>query len=218
AEGSRFDLWWNGNRWGDLLSPLSGMHNVLNAAGCIAAARGLGLTEADLREGLRTFQGIRRRMEVRGVERGVIVIDDFAHHPTAIETTLAGARERYPGRRIWALYEPRSISSGRKEFEKDYARAFRQADRVIIGPIFHRARFETTYGIDQMMSVPALVEDLEQNGVLAEQVDDFDAIAETVASEAEEEDVVIAMSSGAFGGIHEKILDRLRGVALEPDR
>ena len=171
-----------------------------------AAVRLLGLSTDEIQQGLETFKGIKRRMEVRGVERGVTVIDDFAHHPTAIATTLDGAHKRYPGRRIWALFEPRSISSSRKEFEDGYIDAFRGADRVIIGPIFHRERYETRYGLDKMMSVPSIVENVQN----AEQIDDFDAIAEHVAKEAKEGDVILVMSSGAFGGVHEKILERLR--------
>jgi UDP-N-acetylmuramate: L-alanyl-gamma-D-glutamyl-meso-diaminopimelate ligase len=149
-------------------------------------------------------------MEVRGVERGVTVIDDFAHHPTAIATTLNGARKRYPGQRIWALFEPRSITSSRKEFENGYIEAFRESDRVIIGPIFHRERYETRYGLDKMMSVATILSRLNREGTPAEQIDDFDAIAETVARDAKPDDVVVVMSSGAFGGVHEKILERLR--------
>src|SRR5207245_682093 len=145
-------------------------------------------------------------MEVRGVERGVTVIDDFAHHPTAIATTLNGARNRYPGRRIWALFEPRSISSARKEFESGYIDAFHEADRVIVGAVFHKGRYETRYGLDHMMSVGTIVDRLNRDGIHAEQIDDFDAMAKRVASEAKEGDVVLVMSSGAFGGIHEKIL------------
>jgi len=148
-------------------------------------------------------------MEVRGVERGVTVIDDFAHHPTAIATTLDGARRRYPGRRLWALFEPRSISSSRKEFERGYIDAFHEADRVIIGPIFHRDRYQNRYGLDKMMSVPEIVTRLNADGIPATQLDDFDAIADNVAREASENDVVVVMSSGAFGGVHEKILQRL---------
>jgi UDP-N-acetylmuramate: L-alanyl-gamma-D-glutamyl-meso-diaminopimelate ligase len=149
-------------------------------------------------------------MEVRGVERGVTVIDDFAHHPTAIATTLGGARKRYPGRRIWALFEPRSISSSRKEFEPGYIDAFHAADCVIIGPIFHRDRYETRYGLDKMMSVPAIVEHLGSANIPAVQLDDIDAIAKRVASDARDGDVVLVMSSGAFGGVHEKILSELK--------
>jgi len=148
---------------------------------------------------------------VRGVERGVTVIDDFAHHPTAIATTLGGARRRYPGQRIWALFEPRSISSSRKEFESGYIDAFHEADRVIIGPLFHKQRYETRYGLDKMMSVETIVERLKKDGIEAEQIDDFDAIAAHVARDAREGDIALVMSSGAFGGVHEKILAALRG-------
>jgi UDP-N-acetylmuramate: L-alanyl-gamma-D-glutamyl-meso-diaminopimelate ligase len=148
-------------------------------------------------------------MEVRGVERGVTVIDDFAHHPTAIATTLDGARRRYPGRRLWALFEPRSISSSRKEFENGYTGAFHQADRVIVGPVFHKDRYRDRYGLDKMMSVPAIVEQLVHDGIQAEQIDDFDALAAAVAKDARDGDVVVVMSSGAFGGVHEKILNQL---------
>src|SRR5436309_3491526 len=153
-------------------------------------------------------------MEVRGVEHGITVIDDFAHHPTAIATTLAGARKRYPGRRIWALFEPRSISSARKEFEDGYIDAFHQADRVVIGHVFHRDRYETRYGMEHMMSVDTIVDRLNADGIPAELIDDFDVLAKKVAAEAREGDVIIVMSSGAFGGIHEKIL---RGIAATGD-
>ena len=184
---------------------------MLNALADAVIARLRGLSTDEIQKGLETFQGIKRRMEVRGVERGVTVIDDFAHHPTAIATTLAGARKRYPGQRIWALFEPRSISSARKEFEAGYIDAFHQADRVIIGPVFHRQRYETRYGLDKMMSVETILEQLTNDTIPAEQIDAFDAIARRVAEDSREGDVVLVMSSGAFGGVHELILDELRG-------
>jgi UDP-N-acetylmuramate: L-alanyl-gamma-D-glutamyl-meso-diaminopimelate ligase len=208
--GAVFTVWWEGREWFRFTTTLSGRHNVLNALACIAVAREAGLSAEQIQRGLESFQGIKRRMEVRGVERGVTVIDDFAHHPTAIATTLDGARKRYPGRQIWALFEPRSISSARKEFEAAYIDAFHQADRVVIGPIFHRGRYETRYGIDKMMSVRNILDGLVADGIPAEQIDDFDALAQRVASEAKEGDLVLIMSSGAFGGVHEKILERLR--------
>ena len=210
TEGARFRVDWKGERWAEFTTTMSGRHNVANALADLAVGRLLGLSAAELQEGLGSFRGIKRRMEVRGIERGVTVIDDFAHHPTAVETTLQGARESYPGRRIWALFEPRSISAARKEFEEGYERSFRVADRVIVGPIFHKTRFETRYGLDKMMDVPAIVARLGESGVPSRHLDDFDEIAETVADEAEEGDVVIVMSSGAFGGVHTRILDRLR--------
>jgi UDP-N-acetylmuramate: L-alanyl-gamma-D-glutamyl-meso-diaminopimelate ligase len=209
-EGTEFTAWWEGKEWFRFRSTLSGRHNVLNALACAVIARLRGVSSEEIQKGLETFQGIKRRMEVRGVERGVTVIDDFAHHPTAIATTVAGAKKRYPGQRIWALFEPRSISSSRKEFEAGYIDAFHEADRVIIGPVFHRERYETRYGLDKMMSVETIVDRLKQDQIPAEQIDDFDAIARRIAEEAKEEDVVLVMSSGAFGGVHEKILDALR--------
>jgi UDP-N-acetylmuramate: L-alanyl-gamma-D-glutamyl-meso-diaminopimelate ligase len=209
--GSAFTAWWDGREWARFRTTMSGAHNVVNALADIAIARQRGLSAEEIQRGLETFEGIKRRMEVRGVERGVTVIDDFAHHPTAIETTLAGARRRYPGQRIWALFEPRSISSSRKEFEYGYIEAFHQADRVIIGRVFHKQRYETRYGLDKMMSVETIAERLNADGIQTEQIDDVDAIAEAVARDARPDDVILVMSSGAFDGVHEKILERLRG-------
>jgi UDP-N-acetylmuramate: L-alanyl-gamma-D-glutamyl-meso-diaminopimelate ligase len=194
-------------------TPLSGRHNVANALANVVVAHHRGVGHQAISDGLGTFLGIKRRMEVRGVVRGVTVIDDFAHHPTAIETTLRGARDRYPGARIIALFEPRSISSSRKEFEEPYKHAFLAADRVVLGPVFHRQRYVERYGIDKMMSVGAILDALRAKGIAADQIDDFDEIARLVASEAREGDVVIAMSSGAFGGIHEKVIEALAAPA-----
>jgi len=209
-EGTRFEVVLEGESLGFVESTLSGPHNVLNALAVIGVARARGLEMSDLAQGLKTFGGIKRRMEVRGVERGVTVIDDFAHHPTAVDTTLRGARDKYPGRRIWALFEPRSISSSRREFQAMYEKAFLHADRVVIGPVFHRERYETRYGIEKMMSVAALLESLRSAGREADHFDSFDPIVELVAREGRDGDIVILMSSGAFGGAHEKILERLK--------
>ncbi len=212
-ETTSFTAWWEGKKWFRFTTTLSGRHNVLNALAGVAIARLRGLKAEEIQKGLESFRGIKRRMEVRGVERGVTVIDDFAHHPTAIATTLNGAKKRYPGRRIWALFEPRSITSSRKEFENGYVDAFHEADRVVIGPIFHLERYRTRYGLDKMMSVPAILEKLNADGTQAEQIDDFDAIADRVVRDGKPDDVVIVMSSGAFGGVHERILERLRAVS-----
>jgi UDP-N-acetylmuramate: L-alanyl-gamma-D-glutamyl-meso-diaminopimelate ligase len=209
-EGSSFSACWEGKEWFRFRTTLSGRHNVLNALAVVAMARLRGLGAEEIQKGLQSFRGIKRRMEVRGVERGVTVIDDFAHHPTALATTLNGAHKRYPGRRLWALFEPRSISSSRKEFENGYIDAFHEADRVVIGPIFHLERYRTRYGLEKMMSVPTILERLNADGIPAEQIGDFDAIADRIARDAKPDDVVLVMSSGAFGGVHEKILERLR--------
>jgi UDP-N-acetylmuramate: L-alanyl-gamma-D-glutamyl-meso-diaminopimelate ligase len=211
-ESTSFTAWWEGKEWWRFSSSLSGRHNVLNALANIAASRLRGLTESEIQKGLESFRGIKRRMEFRGQERGVIVIDDFAHHPTAIATTLDGARARYPGSRLWAVFEPKSISSARKEFEDGYIDAFRHADRVIIGPVFHKDRYLSRYGADKMMSVPNIVETLRGEGIEAEHIEEFPGIATRIAATASDGDVVLVMSSGAFGGVHEKILAALRGA------
>jgi UDP-N-acetylmuramate: L-alanyl-gamma-D-glutamyl-meso-diaminopimelate ligase len=212
-DSTSFTAWWEGKEWFRFKTTLSGRHNVLNALACAAIARMRGVSAEDIQKGLGSFKGIKRRMEVRGTENGVIVIDDFAHHPTAIATTLNGAKKRYPGKRIWALFEPRSISSSRKEFESGYIDAFHEADRVVIGPVFHKQRYETRYGLDKMMSVSTIVDRLNRDRIPTQQIDDFDDIAELVAAESRPDDVILVMSSGAFGGVHEKILERLRAKA-----
>lgn len=209
-QGIHFTASWEGKEWFRFFTTLSGRHNVLNSLANIATCRLAGLEAEQIQKGLGSFSGIKRRMEVRGVERGVTVIDDFAHHPTAIATTLNGARKLYPGKKIWALFEPRSITSGRKEFEKGYIEAFHEADRVVIGPHFHKDRYLNRYGLENMMSIPAIVETLKKEGISAEQLDDIDEIARLVGKSSSEGDVVVVMSSGAFGGVHEKILEQLR--------
>lgn len=209
--GTLFTVSRRGEEWARFRTTLSGEHNVLNALANIALCSELGLEPDQIRKGLESFEGIKRRMEVRGVERGVTVIDDFAHHPTAIGTTLKGARGRYPGQKIWAVFEPRSISSARKEFEEGYKKAFREADHVIIGPVYYKERYATRYGLDRMMSVEAIIDSLETAGVTASHIEDIDGIVAAIAREASEGDVVLVMSSGGFGGIHDKILDALRG-------
>jgi UDP-N-acetylmuramate: L-alanyl-gamma-D-glutamyl-meso-diaminopimelate ligase len=209
AEGTTFTVHRRGARWFRFRSTLSGEHNVLNALADIAVCDHLGLAAEEIQKGLGSFEGIKRRMEVRGVAGEVTVIDDFAHHPTAIATTLRGARGRYPGRRVWAVFEPKSISSGRKEFESGYMDAFREADRVVIGPIYYKERYESRYGLDKMMSVETIVDSLRKAGIASDHIESFDGIAERVAAEAEPGDVVIVMSSGAFGGVHERILAAL---------
>jgi UDP-N-acetylmuramate: L-alanyl-gamma-D-glutamyl-meso-diaminopimelate ligase len=208
-ESTEFTAVWEGSEWFRFRTNLSGRHNVANALADVAIARMRGVSAEEIQKGLETFRGIKRRMEVRGVERGVTVIDDFAHHPTAIATTLDGARRKYPGRRIWALFEPRSISSVRKEFEEGYIDAFHRADRVVIGPAFWKERYIERYGLDKMMSIPHILEKLNADGVPAEQIEEFDAIAQLIAREAKPDDVVMVMSSGAFGSVHELILKRL---------
>ncbi|MEP6472001.1 MAG: Mur ligase family protein, partial [Acidobacteriota bacterium] len=148
-DGTRFTLLECGHAVGRLASPLVGTHNLRNTLGAIALTRGLGLSVEEIEKALPRFEGVRRRLEVRGEKNGIVVVDDFAHHPTAVAGTIAAARTRWPGRRIWALFEPRSNTAGRKLFEDDYGDAFSAADALVIGPIFHAKRLRPEERIDR---------------------------------------------------------------------
>ncbi len=204
-EGMEFTLAEAGSPVARLHSPLSGMHNVANALGAVALARGLGLSVSEIARALPHFAGVRRRLEVKGEKSGLLVVDDFAHHPTAVAGTLAAARARWPGRRIWAIFEPRSNTAGRKMFEHDYLRAFEGADAVVIAPVFHARRLPPEARIDR----EALVGRLASKGRPAFAPDSIDAIPTILRREAKPGDVLILMSSGAFGGLPEKLIDQL---------
>jgi UDP-N-acetylmuramate: L-alanyl-gamma-D-glutamyl-meso-diaminopimelate ligase len=158
-----------------------------------------------VREGLRTFASVKRRMEVRGEVRGVAVIDDFAHHPTAIRETIDAIRQKYKGRRIVAVYEPRSYTAQRREFQNDYARAFGGADEIVFASLFRPDRYTKETALD----LSQLVRDLGASGRSAKELKDADAIVADLCPRLRSRDVVLIMSNGAFGGIHQKLLDAL---------
>ncbi len=204
-EGTQFTLLEAGLPTVRLSSPLSGLHNVRNALGAIALVRGLGLSAGEISRALSRFGGVRRRLEVKGERNGILVVDDFAHHPTAVAGTLQAARARFPGRRIWAVFEPRSLTAGRRMFEDEYAAAFAAADAVVLAPIFHAERL----GPDDRFDRDALVRRLEAAGKVAFAAETIDAIPEILRREARPGDVLLLMSSGAFGGLPETLLERL---------
>jgi UDP-N-acetylmuramate: L-alanyl-gamma-D-glutamyl-meso-diaminopimelate ligase len=181
--------------------PMVGVHNVRNALAAIAVATEVGLSPERIGEGLRTFAGIKRRLEVVGTANGVTVYDDFAHHPTAVAETLAGVRAAHPAARIWAVFEPRSASSCRRVFQDDFARAFSAADEVLIAPIFRSTLSEA-----ERLSVPQLVRDLHDRGQSAREAESIDDIVAAIVSNRCQGDLVVIMSNGAFGGIHRKLL------------
>jgi UDP-N-acetylmuramate: L-alanyl-gamma-D-glutamyl-meso-diaminopimelate ligase len=193
-----------GSPFGRFESPLLGVHNVRNALVAIAVGARAGAGAATLADGLRAFRGIKRRLETVGVRRGVTVLDDFAHHPTAVSETLAALRTGYPGRRLWAVFEPRSASSCRRVFQADFARAFAAADRVVIAGVFRSTLPEA-----ERLSADQLVADLTAAGGSARHIADVDAIVAIVAAEAHDGDVVVLMSNGGFGGIHHKLVRAL---------
>jgi UDP-N-acetylmuramate: L-alanyl-gamma-D-glutamyl-meso-diaminopimelate ligase len=187
--------------------PQTGRHNVMNAVAVIAVARSLGLADAEIAEGLSSFLGVKRRQEIRGEPRGITIIDDFAHHPTAVRETIAGIRARYPGARLWAVFEPRTNTTRRKVFQEAYAASFGGADVVLIADVDHPERAPEGNRLD----VHRLIEELMAKGMDARHAPGADDIVAVLAAEAMPGDVVLVMSNGAFGGIHGKLLAELSG-------
>jgi UDP-N-acetylmuramate: L-alanyl-gamma-D-glutamyl-meso-diaminopimelate ligase len=204
-EGTEFTLLEAGLPVAHLRSPLLGVHNVRNALGAIALARGLGLSIGEIARALPRFEGVRRRLEIKGEKNGILVVDDFAHHPTAVRGTIAAARARFPGRRLWALFEPRSNTAGRKMFEEDYAGAFAGADALVIAPVFHARRLSPENRIDR----DALVKAFAADGRPAFAPESVEEIPEILRREARPGDALLLMSSGAFGGLPETLLEQL---------
>jgi UDP-N-acetylmuramate: L-alanyl-gamma-D-glutamyl-meso-diaminopimelate ligase len=204
--GTRFRAFRSDEEWGRIDTPLAGAFSVRNVLAVIAAAESVNADRDGVREGLRTFASVKRRMEVRGEVRGVAVIDDFAHHPTAIRETIDAIRQKYKGRRIVAVYEPRSYTAQRREFQNDYARAFGGADEIVFASLFRPDRYTKETALD----LSQLVRDLGASGRSAKELKDADAIVADLCPRLRSRDVVLIMSNGAFGGIHQKLLDALR--------
>lgn len=193
-----------GQSFGAFDMALLGAHNVRNALAAIAVGAFVGLDAIAMAESLHRFRGVKRRLEIVGRQRGVTVYDDFAHHPTAIAETLHGLRQANPGARIWAIFEPRSASSCRRVFQQDFARAFDAADETIIAAVFR-----STLPDDQRLSAEELVADLDAAGQHARHIPSIDDIVATVVNERLDGDLVVIMSNGGFGGIHQKMLKAL---------
>jgi UDP-N-acetylmuramate: L-alanyl-gamma-D-glutamyl-meso-diaminopimelate ligase len=203
--GSRFTIEGLAGETADITMDMTGMHNVENATGVYAAARSLGLSPDVIARGLGSFLGVKRRQEPRGYVGGVLVIDDFAHHPTAVRETTAAIRQRYTDRRLWAVFEPRSNTSRRNIHQKEYASAFDQADVVIIRlPEPH-----DKVPVDQQLDVAAVIEEIGNRGIAATGLESVPEIVELIAREARANDVILIMSNGAFGGLIPDVLAAL---------
>ena len=207
----RFELWRHGELAGRYESLLVGTHNVANTIAVIAVATALGLDGEQIRRGVARFAGVKRRQEVRGIAQGVFVIDDYAHHPTAVAETLRGLRRRFDGRRLLAIYEPRTATSRRKTFQREYAEAFFQADALVVGKLFDPSMIPE----EERFDPEQLVLDARQGGTAAVYLEDVDAIVKHVVAEARPGDVVVVLSSGSFDGLHDRLLAGL-GDAIMP--
>jgi UDP-N-acetylmuramate: L-alanyl-gamma-D-glutamyl-meso-diaminopimelate ligase len=185
-----------------------GRHNVMNALAVYATAKELGLAPATIREGMATFAGVCRRQELKGEAGGVAVIDDFAHHPTAIEETIEAVKRAYPGRRVWGIFEPRSNTSRRRFFAHEFPRALARADRVVVAGVYLPDKIP----IEDRLPAEEVVAEINRlsGGTKAALIEQPDAIAHHVADNAARGDVVLVMSNGGFGGVQEKILQLLK--------
>lgn len=212
-DGTSFDLYERDEHRARLSTGQLGDHNVRNALAVVAAARQYGVSWPDLTRSLASFPGVKRRLEVRGEVNGITVYDDFAHHPTAVRATLDALRKAAPGRRTWAVFEPRSATTIRRNFQDDYATAFDQADHVLIATVYLPEKAPP----GNRFSVEELVAGLRDRGVDAEAPGSVERIVSRLAGQAAPGDRIVFMSNGGFGGIHEKTLHRLeREHAAEP--
>lgn len=185
--------------------PMIGEFNVRNAAMAVCAARFAGLSDGDIREALASFKGVRRRQQVRGEVHGITIIDDFGHHPTALRETLRGLRQRYPGRRLWALFEPRSNTSRRNILQDQLIEALGEADGSIIAAVNAPEKVAPELRLDPDKVAHAV----RERGKICHHEPDTAAILERLRQEAREGDVIIVFSNGGFDGIHQKLLATL---------
>ena len=185
----------------ELTLPMAGAHNALNASAAAALAAGQGVPTAAIIEALATFKSVKRRLEVRAVVEGVSIIDDFAHHPTAIRETLRALRESYPGRRLWAVLEPRSNTLRRNVFELDLVDSLALADRVVLAAVFKSESIPAA----ERLHPEHVVEALNKRGTPASLLADADAIVAEVAPQLKQGDVVAILSNGGFGNIYQKL-------------
>jgi UDP-N-acetylmuramate: L-alanyl-gamma-D-glutamyl-meso-diaminopimelate ligase len=201
-----FEVHHENELWGKFETPLLGEFNLLNCLAVIVAADAWGLSRDTIQSALASFKNVKRRAEVRGEQRGVVVIDDFAHHPTAVRETLRALRTKYNDQRLVAVFEPRSWSSRLAVFQNDYAEAFAPADYVVIANVFDSKKV-TEKG--RALDTAELIEAISKQGKSALALPDADAIVKHLVPELQKGDVVAIMSNGGFGGIHDKLLAAL---------
>jgi UDP-N-acetylmuramate: L-alanyl-gamma-D-glutamyl-meso-diaminopimelate ligase len=204
--GTHWKLWRHGILWAEFESQLAGEYNVLNATAAAAMAAHHEIPVDTIARGLRTFRNVKRRLEVKGEIHGVTIIDDFAHHPTAIAGTLQALRTRYTGRRLWAILEPRSNTLRRKVFEAELAESLAPADQVVLASVFQSDAIPEA----ERLNTQAVIGKLRDAGRSARLLASADDIVTAITPELREGDVVAILSNGGFGGIYEKLPAALR--------
>ncbi|MGA2277091.1 MAG: UDP-N-acetylmuramate:L-alanyl-gamma-D-glutamyl-meso-diaminopimelate ligase [Terracidiphilus sp.] len=202
---TRWEVWRSDTLWADLAMELAGEHNALNATAAVALAAGQGIGKDSIVRALASFKSVKRRLEVRAVINGVTIIDDFAHHPTAIRETLRALRAVYPQSRLWAILEPRSNTLRRKVLEVDLVESLRQADRVLLAGVYQQQLIAE----GERLHPEEVVRALNAVGTPAELCADVEAIINHIAPLLRSGDVVAILSNGGFDGIYEKLPARL---------
>lgn len=206
SEMTEFTVSVDRTEFGRYTTPLAGLFNVRNCLGVIAACEDLSLDRNAVADAMADFKSVKRRLEVRGQVRGITVIDDFAHHPTAVRETLLAARAKYPGRRLVAIFEPRSYTAQIKLFQQQFEDALGHADEIVIAGLFHPER----YTAETAIAPAEMLEQLQLRGRAAYYIPLTDEIVPAVVSRLKGGEVVVIMSNGSFGGIHDKMLNALR--------
>lgn len=181
---------------------MSGEYNVLNATAVIALSQSLGWDSLALKKALQSFEGVKRRQEILGEPKGVLVIEDFAHHPTAVRETIKGIKSKYPKRKLFAVFEPRSATSRRKIFQQDYVKAFELAEETLIAQAFDQSKIDQ----DNRFSSEELVQDICKKGGQAHVYNQVEQIVSDLTKKARKGDLILIMSNGGFDGIYTKLL------------
>jgi len=201
----------DGKPWADFEFALGGEYNVWNATAAAALAANYEISKDVIAKALRTFRSVKRRLEVKAEVNGITIIDDFAHHPTAIEQTILALRARYPQSRLWVVLEPRSNTMRRNVLQDALARSLALADQVVVAAVFKSEAIPEAERLD----LNRVVDAIQKHGKQARIFADADAIVNAIAPELRERDVVAILSNGGFGGIYEKLPQRLRGLGVQ---
>jgi UDP-N-acetylmuramate: L-alanyl-gamma-D-glutamyl-meso-diaminopimelate ligase len=198
----------NGTHWANLEFSLAGEYNVWNATAAAALAADCGISQDQIAAALKSFKSVKRRLEVKAQVNGITIIDDFAHHPTAIAGTLGALRTRYPGARLWAILEPRSNTLRRRVLQSDLARSLAVADEIIVAGVFRSEAVPE----NERLELPELAAEIKTHNKPVRLIADADQIVQSIAPEMRSGDVVAILSNGGFGGIYEKLPARLRAL------
>jgi UDP-N-acetylmuramate: L-alanyl-gamma-D-glutamyl-meso-diaminopimelate ligase len=201
----------NGRPWSDLEFDLAGEYNVWNATAAAVMAAAYDISKEEIATALKTFKSVKRRLEVKAQVHGITIIDDFAHHPTAIAGTLKALRARYPGARLWVILEPRSNTLRRRVLQSDLARSLALADEIIVADVFRSDAVPEK----ERLELPELAGEIQKHGKRARLIANADEIVRTIAPEMRAGDVVAILSNGGFGGIYEKLPAKLRALIGE---